>query len=142
MSEDKDTVQFRILDYKLIGSDTVAFRLEDGAIVKIKVDLDRAGVAENFKNPDGTSQQVTEPLEDCLMRDKTPGIDLDYWLNNATSQGLPTQNIPDGDLWYWYPAIGTVAGFSVDSGGAVLYCVRFPQYSDSSLGVRRAKIKV
>jgi len=44
-----------MLDYKLIGSDTVAFRLEDGAIVKIKVDLDRAGVAENFKNPDGTS---------------------------------------------------------------------------------------
>ena len=54
MSEDKDTVQFRIIDYKLVGSDTVTFRLDDGAIVKVKVDIDRVGVAENFKNPDGT----------------------------------------------------------------------------------------
>jgi len=43
-----------MLDYKLVGSDTVAFRLDDGALVKVKVDLDRVGVAENFKNPDGT----------------------------------------------------------------------------------------
>lgn len=53
MSEDKDTVQFRIIDYKLVGSDTVTFSLDDGAIVKVKVDIDRVGVAENFKNPDG-----------------------------------------------------------------------------------------
>ena len=37
-----------------MGSDTVMFRLEDGARVKIKVDIDRAGVAVNFTNPDGT----------------------------------------------------------------------------------------
>ncbi|WP_455276837.1 hypothetical protein [[Eubacterium] cellulosolvens] len=54
MSEGKDTVEFKVLNYKLVGSDTVTFRLEDGALVKIKVDLDRVGVAENFKNPDGT----------------------------------------------------------------------------------------
>ncbi|MEM3061805.1 MAG: hypothetical protein QW265_05305, partial [Candidatus Bathyarchaeia archaeon] len=54
MSEDKDAVQFRVLDYKLVGPDTVTFRLDDGALVKVKVDLGRVGVAENFKNPDGT----------------------------------------------------------------------------------------
>ena len=37
-----------------MGNDTVAFRLEDGAMVKVKVDIGRAGVAVNFKNPDGT----------------------------------------------------------------------------------------
>jgi hypothetical protein len=50
-----ENVEFRILDYKLVGNDTVVFRLEDGAIVKIKVDIGRAGVATNFKNPDGSS---------------------------------------------------------------------------------------
>ena len=52
MSE--DNVEFKILDYKLLGSDTVVFRLEDGAMVKVKVDISRAGVAINFKNPDGS----------------------------------------------------------------------------------------
>ncbi len=52
MSEQK--VEFKWLDTKLIGSDTVTFRLEDGAMVKIKVDIDRAGVALNLANPDGT----------------------------------------------------------------------------------------
>jgi len=47
-------VEFRWLESKLVGSDTVTFRLEDGALVKIKVDVDRAGVAVNYANPDGT----------------------------------------------------------------------------------------
>ena len=29
--------------------------LEDGTIVRVKVDLDRVGLATNYKNPDGTS---------------------------------------------------------------------------------------
>ena len=52
MSEEK--IEFEILDHKLLGSDTVAFRLEDGALVKVKVDIVRAGVATNFRNPDGS----------------------------------------------------------------------------------------
>ena len=51
---EKDQVEFRWLDSKLVGSNTVVFRLEDGAMVKIKVDIRRAGVAINFKNRDGT----------------------------------------------------------------------------------------
>jgi hypothetical protein len=47
-------VEFKWLEARLVGSDTVVFRLEDGATVKVKIDIDRAGVAINFTNPDGT----------------------------------------------------------------------------------------
>ncbi len=47
-------IEFQMLDSKPLGSDTVVFKLEDGALVKIRVDIDRAGVALNFKNPDGS----------------------------------------------------------------------------------------
>jgi len=50
----EENIEFKMLEVKLIGSDTVVFRLEDGAMVKIKVDINRAGVALNFKNPDGS----------------------------------------------------------------------------------------
>jgi len=52
MSESK--IEFKLLEAKLIGNDTITFKLEDGATVKIKVDINRAGVAKNFTNPDGT----------------------------------------------------------------------------------------
>jgi hypothetical protein len=52
MSESK--VEFKWLEAKCNGTDTVVFRLEDGAVVKVKVDIDRAGVAAKFSNPDGT----------------------------------------------------------------------------------------
>ena len=51
-------IEFKLLDHKCVESDTVIFNLEDGAIVKVKVDLDRVGVATNFKNPDGTPRYV------------------------------------------------------------------------------------
>ena len=50
----RSMVEFRWLEARLVGSDTVTFRLEDGALVKVKVDIDRAGVAVNHTNPDGT----------------------------------------------------------------------------------------
>jgi hypothetical protein len=50
----EDNIEFKILEYKLVGSDTVVFRLEDGAMVKVRVDIGRAGVATNLKNPDGS----------------------------------------------------------------------------------------
>jgi hypothetical protein len=52
MSEPR--IEFKWLEAKCTGTDTVVFKLEDGATVKIKVDLDRAGVATNLTNPDGT----------------------------------------------------------------------------------------
>ena len=52
MNEQK--IEFKWLEVKCIGTDTVVFKLEDGATVKVKVDLDRAGVAKSITNPDGT----------------------------------------------------------------------------------------
>ena len=54
MSESKNKIQFKMLDYERTGNDFVSFKLEDGALVKVKVDLDRVGIATNHRNPDGT----------------------------------------------------------------------------------------
>jgi hypothetical protein len=54
MSEEK-TVKFKQLEAKRISeNESVTFQLEDGAKVIIKVDIDRAGVALNYRNPDGS----------------------------------------------------------------------------------------
>lgn len=50
-----DKIEFKMLDYESVGDDTVTFRLEDGTLVKVKVSLERVGIATNYRNPDGTS---------------------------------------------------------------------------------------
>ncbi len=55
MSEKPNKIEFEMLDYDLLGNNFVSFKLDDGTIVKVKVDLDRVGRAVNYKNPDGTS---------------------------------------------------------------------------------------
>jgi len=85
---------------------------------------------------------VKEPLEECLMEDKTAGIDINHWLNNATSQGLPPKNCATGSLYYWAPRKGMVAWFWADSGRAVLGCDWDPSFSRESLGVRTARAKI
>jgi len=80
----------------------------------------------------------SEPLEDCLMEDKTPGIDLEHWLNNSTKQGLPRKDTPDGKLYYRRPMEdnNSVTWFDVNSSwAAVLDCSRSPLYSYLSTGV-------
>ncbi len=47
-------VDFKWLEAKPVGSDTVVFHLENGTTVKVKVSLERAGLALNMKNPDGS----------------------------------------------------------------------------------------
>jgi len=54
MSQPKEKVDFKLLDHERTGTEYVSFKLEDGTIVKVKVDLDRVGIATNYKNPDGT----------------------------------------------------------------------------------------
>ncbi|KAF6242951.1 hypothetical protein C6988_07220 [Nitrosopumilus sp. b1] len=54
MSENKEKIEFKMLDYSRLENEFVSFKLEDGTIVKVKVDLDRVGKATNFTNPDGT----------------------------------------------------------------------------------------
>ena len=51
---DSGKIEFKMLDYKRLENEYVTFELEDGTIVKVKVDLDRVGKAINFTNPDGT----------------------------------------------------------------------------------------
>lgn len=70
--------------------------------------------------------QSVERLENYLAEDRTPGIDLEYWLLHATRQGLPPANTPDGGLYYWHPRNEKVAGFSAGSDRAYLYCGRYP----------------
>lgn len=81
--------------------------------------------------------------KNTLMEDRTPGISLDAWLSKdgkyTTSQGLPTEDILSGDLWYWFPRDGRVARFDADSVRAVLYCDRGPSGRGSDLGVRAVK---
>jgi hypothetical protein len=54
MSEKPDKIEFKMLDYSTVDGDTVTFKLEDGTIVKVKVGIERVGVATNYRNPDGT----------------------------------------------------------------------------------------
>ena len=76
-----------------------------------------------------------EKMEACLMSDKTPGINLESWLSNATSQGLPKPEISDGDLYYWHPLENRVARFSAGSDWADLDCNWGPDDRFSDLGV-------
>jgi hypothetical protein len=50
----EENIEFKMLEAKSVGTDTVIFRLDDGATVKVKIDIDRAGIATNYKNPDGS----------------------------------------------------------------------------------------
>ena len=54
MSEKPSKIEFKMLNYDRLKNEYVSFKLEDGTSVKVKVDLDRVGIATNYKNPDGT----------------------------------------------------------------------------------------
>jgi len=95
----------------------------------------------NKINPDRTLEQVTKPLEDCLMEDKTPSIDLNHWLQHANAHGLPPSSTPQGALYYWHPVADRVARFSADSGRVYLSCYWDPQNSNAVLWVRVARVK-
>ena len=87
--------------------------------------------------------QNSEILDkDTLMKDRTPGISLeDYLNNNHTSQGLPTKKVQSGDLYYWYPRSddNSVVRFDADSDRANLNCGRDPSDQYSDLGVRAVR---
>ena len=72
------------------------------------------------------------------MKNKTPGISLESWLQNPTKQGLPNKDTKSEDLFYWFPLSdnNSVARFDADSDGADLNCYWSPSDSDSVLGVR------
>lgn len=49
-----EKTEFEMLDYERLENEYVSFRLEDGTVVKVRVDLDRVGKAVGYRNPDGT----------------------------------------------------------------------------------------
>ena len=83
---------------------------------------------------DGKFVEVTEELEDCLMQDRL--IDMNDWLRNPTSQGLPRKKCKEGKLSYWFPREGAVARFFANSDWAGLDCFRDPRDSGAEFGVR------
>ena len=87
-------------------------------------------------NSAGKLEQVTEPLQERLMQDKIPGINLEDWLKKANEQGLLSPKAKQGSLYYWCPKDGRVAGFVANSFRAGLDCGRNPRASGSALGVR------
>ncbi len=87
--------------------------------------------------------QRSEPLQGCLMENRTPGIDLDDYLKRATSQGMPPADVKSGSLYYWKPMSdnNSVARFRAFAGGVDLDCRGDPQRSSAALGVRRSRAK-
>ena len=85
---------------------------------------------------DGTK---AEPLdEDTLMEDKCPGISLDSWLENPTSQGFPREDVKEGELYFWSPRNRRVARFAV-SDRAGLFCGSGPFGGVDYLGGRAVR---
>ena len=50
---EQEQIKYQQISAKLVGSNVVNYRLEDGTLVKIYVDVMRAGVAVDQKAPDG-----------------------------------------------------------------------------------------
>ena len=95
-----------------------------------------------FVNGQLVSQQTKE-LTNYLTSNKTPGIVLSEWLDNANEYGLPSANISTAQngLYYWAPTNDRVARFVADSDGAYLYCYSYPADVSGSLWVRAARAK-
>ncbi len=86
-----------------------------------------------------------------LMKDKTPGISLEDWINlDQTKQGLPYRNLffqpktastKEGDLYYKYPRSdnNSATWFFAYPEGVCLDCDGSSSYEDLSLGVRAVK---
>lgn len=63
-------------------------------------------------------------------------ISLDSWIENPTKQGLPSEDIKDGNLSYWSPVNGAVAWFIANVDRAFYCDNRYPSYRNPNLGVR------
>ena len=85
------------------------------------------------------NKSIADKLDAPIMKDCF--VDLSF-----NKQGMPTKassdkNYAQGEnIYYWYPRAENVARFDADSDRSNLGCDGDPQYSDSELGVRRAKI--
>ena len=76
-------------DYERVENEYVSFKLEDGTIVKVKVDLDRVGKAINYKNPDGTPHYAinTAVKLSILPAEKKFTVEKNSLKNNRSPPG-------------------------------------------------------
>jgi len=106
------------------------------------VNKDVMHITYHIVNSQGVLTEVNEPLEHYLANDKIPGINLDDWIMSVNKHGLPTEDNPDGELYYWKPVDCRVARFDASSGGTGLLCSGGPSFVYSLLGVRPARAKI
>jgi hypothetical protein len=82
----------------------------------------------------------SDKLEPCVMYERDPEIDLDDWLNNANSQGLPKPDVKPGRMLYTCPTDGFVARFDIlNDNRPHLDCNMIGEIRRGYLGVRRVK---
>jgi hypothetical protein len=84
----QEQIKYRQISAKLVGSNIVNFRLEDGNLLKIHLELTRVGVAIDRKAPDGTPlyNLSMNPRVEIETKDKT------YF---APAPPIPTQSTSD-----------------------------------------------
>src|SRR3989344_4015972 len=140
--------------YDGLGNKLQSTKLKEAfkEITEVKLSWRAEWLGHNYSRKDGEMQvtytkfvngkltKVTEPLDQkTLMKDKN--INLEDWINNPTSQGLPSNNVSDGSLRYWPPKKESVAWFDADASRAGLDCDWDPLGSVAGLGVRVVRKK-
>jgi hypothetical protein len=84
----QEQIKYKQISAKLVGSNVVNFRLEDGNLLKIHLELTRIGVAVDRKAPDGTPiyNIAMNPRVEIETKDKT------FF---APAPPMPTQSTTD-----------------------------------------------
>ena len=84
----QEQIKFKQISAKLVGSNVVNFRLEDGNLLKIHLELTRIGVAIDRKAPDGT------PIYNISMN---PRVEIETKDRTffAPAPPIPTQSTSD-----------------------------------------------
>jgi len=91
MSQKPNKIEFKMLDYERLENEFVSFKLEDGTIVKVKVDLDRVGIATNFKNPDGTPHYAINTSVNLSVKPHDGKFSVDKTSVNVKKSSPPSQ---------------------------------------------------
>ncbi len=93
----QEQIKFKQISAKLVGSNVVNFRLEDGNLLKVHVELARVGVAIDRKAPDGTPiyNFILNPRVEIETKDKTfyapaPPIPTQSTVNKKSEQAYTT----------------------------------------------------
>jgi hypothetical protein len=94
----QENIRFKQISAKLVGSNVVNFRLEDGNLLKVHVDLQRVGVAVDRKAPDGTpiyNFSLAPPRVEIETKEKifygpAPPIPTQSTVNKKSEQAYTT----------------------------------------------------